>query len=90
MLRGIRCADACVSARSAGTGLDWIIVGGESGPGARPFDIQWARDTIGQCRDAGVIVFVKQLGSNCYAEVDGMMFTINLKDRKGGVREFPL
>lgn len=47
-----------------GARLDWIIVGGESGPKARPFDVQWARDTIYQCRDAGVPVFVKQLGAN--------------------------
>jgi len=44
-------------------GLDWIIVGGESGPHARPFDIQWARDTIRQCREAGVACFMKQLGA---------------------------
>ena len=43
--------------------LDWIIVGGESGPGARPFDIAWARSTIEQCKAAGVACFVKQLGS---------------------------
>jgi hypothetical protein len=43
--------------------VDWIIVGGESGPHARPFDIQWARDTVAQCRAAGVPVFVKQLGA---------------------------
>lgn len=43
--------------------LHWIIVGGESGPKARPFDVQWARDTIRQCRRAGVACFVKQLGS---------------------------
>jgi protein gp37 len=41
----------------------WVIVGGESGPGARPFNIQWARDVIAQCRIAGVSVFVKQLGA---------------------------
>ncbi|MCP5230931.1 MAG: phage Gp37/Gp68 family protein [Zoogloeaceae bacterium] len=40
--------------------LDWIIVGGESGPKARPFDVAWARSTIEQCRAAGVPVFVKQ------------------------------
>ncbi len=48
------------------SGLDWIIVGGESAqPGhpARPFDIQWARDTVRQCRASGVAVFVKQMGS---------------------------
>lgn len=44
--------------------LNWIVVGGESGPGARPFDVQWARSTVRQCKDAGVPVFVKQLGSN--------------------------
>lgn len=44
--------------------LDWVVVGGESGPGARPFDIQWARDIIAQCKAAGVPVFVKQLGAN--------------------------
>lgn len=43
--------------------LDWIVVGGESGPGARPFDIAWARSTIEQCRAAGTKVFVKQLGA---------------------------
>ncbi len=43
--------------------LDWIVVGGESGPGARPFDLAWARQTITQGRAAGVPVFVKQLGA---------------------------
>jgi protein gp37 len=47
--------------RSAG--IDWIIVGGESGPRARPFDIAWARNAIKQCRDAGALCFVKQLGA---------------------------
>ncbi|MBM3460758.1 MAG: phage Gp37/Gp68 family protein [Armatimonadetes bacterium] len=44
--------------------LDWIIVGGESGPNARPFNIAWARYTIAQCRAAGVACFVKQLGAH--------------------------
>jgi protein gp37 len=43
--------------------LDWVIVGGESGAGARPFDIAWARSIVDQCRSARVPVFVKQLGS---------------------------
>ncbi len=43
--------------------IDQIIIGGESGPGARQFDIQWARNTVEACRDAGVSVFVKQVGS---------------------------
>ena len=44
-------------------GISWVIVGGESGPKARPFDVAWARDVVRQCRDAGVPVFVKQMGS---------------------------
>ncbi len=49
--------------KDATRGLDWIIIGGESGPGARPFDIQWARAPIEQCRAAGVACFVKQAGA---------------------------
>lgn len=43
--------------------LDWIVIGGESGPGARGFDLDWARGTVSACKDAGVPVFVKQLGA---------------------------
>jgi len=43
--------------------LNWVIVGGESGPRARPMDLAWARSLVAQCRAAGVAVFVKQLGS---------------------------
>lgn len=43
-------------------GVSWLIVGGESGPGARPFDVQWARDTVAQCQRSGTACFVKQLG----------------------------
>jgi len=49
--------------------LDWIVVGGESnqsGHEGRLFDIGWAKSTIAQCRDAGVPVFVKQLGPLLY------------------------
>jgi protein gp37 len=43
--------------------IGWVIVGGESGPGARPMDPDWASDLVGQCQEAGAAVFVKQLGS---------------------------
>lgn len=46
--------------------IDWIIIGGESGPNARPFNLQWARDVIAQCKAAGVACFVKQLGARPY------------------------
>lgn len=42
--------------------LDWVIVGGESGPGARPMDLAWARRIVSACNEAGTAVFVKQLG----------------------------
>lgn len=41
--------------------LDWVIVGCESGPGARPCKLEWLRSIRDQCRDAGVPLFVKQL-----------------------------
>jgi protein gp37 len=47
-------------------GLDWVIVGGESGPGARPCNLAWIRSIVAQCGAAGVPVFVKQLGSTPY------------------------
>ena len=47
--------------------LDWIVVGGESGPGARPFDVAWARETVRACKAAGVHVFVKQLGARAFS-----------------------
>lgn len=81
--------------------LDWIIVGGESGLGARPFDVQWARNTIQQCKAARVACFVKQLGANpgnqgalraagytmpAYREFN----SIALRDRKGSeMSEWP-
>lgn len=43
--------------------LDWVILGGESGPHARPCNVEWVRDLVRQCRAAGVAAFVKQLGA---------------------------
>ena len=78
--------------------LDWVIVGGESGPKARPCNLQWIRDIVKQCRDYSVPVFVKQLGSNVGYESEHA-FPFETKDPKGGdpdewpedlrVREFP-
>ena len=42
--------------------LDWVIVGGESGPGARPMDLNWVRDLRDQSVSADVAFFLKQLG----------------------------
>jgi len=49
--------------------IQWIIAGGESGPKARTFDIEWARNSIDQCRAANIPCFVKQLGARpCAAD----------------------
>lgn len=79
-------------------GLSWIIVGGESGPGARPFNLAWAENLLEQCRAAGVPFFMKQVGSNPFWDKSGP-FVVPMHDRKGGdpaewpehlrVREFP-
>lgn len=42
--------------------IDWVIVGGESGPRARPMDPAWVSDIRDQCRDAQVPFFFKQWG----------------------------
>lgn len=52
----------CPKGRGA-SGIHWLIVGGESGGGARPFYLDWARDTIDQARASGAAPFVKQLGA---------------------------
>lgn len=73
--------------------VHWVIVGGESGPGARPMDLAWARSIVEQCRATGTACFVKQLGTRPYfilkqEERRGMIAP--LRDRKGGdMAEFP-
>lgn len=42
--------------------LSWVIVGGESGPGANSTHLNWIRDIVAQCEQWAVPVFVKQLG----------------------------
>lgn len=49
-------------------GLDWVVAGGESGPGARPMHPDWARSLRGQCAEAEVAFFFKQWGE--WAPVD--------------------
>jgi protein gp37 len=76
--------------------IAWVVVGGESGPGARPFEIEWARSIIAQCKAASVPVFMKQLGAD---PRDCAKVVWSCADRKGGdpdewpsdlrVREYP-
>lgn len=67
-------------------GLHWVIVGGESGPGARPMDIPWARRLVDQCHTANIACFVKQLGSAHGPHKGGDMATWPAELR---VREYP-
>ena len=46
--------------------IDWVIAGGESGPGARPAHPQWFRDVRDQCQAAGVPFFFKQWGEHAW------------------------
>lgn len=67
--------------------LDWVIVGGESGTGARRCDAIWIRDIIAQCREAKVSVFCKQLGGNPWeGEVARDMIVEPSRDMGGGMR----
>lgn len=50
--------------------VDWVIVGGESGPNARPLQLEWIEDILGQCKAANIPAFVKQLGSHWAKETD--------------------
>lgn len=73
-------------------GIDWIIVGGESGPGARPCDVAWIESTITQCKAAGVACFVKQLGAQPYDSTVGIREADRWavrghRSRKGGIPE---
>jgi protein gp37 len=47
-----------------GLGVSWVIVGAESGHGARACDIEWVREIVEFCQDHNVPVFVKQLINN--------------------------
>lgn len=81
------------------TGIDWVIVGGESGPRSRPMDLTWARELVDACRAAGVAPFVKQLGAVWAKQHTKRGLDCGPADSKGGawdhwppnlrVREFP-
>lgn len=93
--------DALGSVMGGVNGIDWVIVGGESGPGARPMQLEWARSLRDQCAAAEVACFVKQLGGTPESDDDadaahskaGTRFALNtvlLADKKGGdIEEWP-
>jgi protein gp37 len=82
--------------------IDWVIVGGESGAGARPCDVAWVRALVQRCAASDTACFVKQLGSRPVAQHPmqaGALVDAPCADRKGGdmaewpddlrVRQFP-
>jgi protein gp37 len=60
------------------SGIQWVIVGGESGPGARPMSQEWVRNIRSQCRALGIPFFFKQWGgvrkSEAGRELDGRIY----------------
>jgi protein gp37 len=76
------------------TGIDWVIVGGESGSEARHFDVEWARAIRERCHESSTAFFFKQLGSAPF--LGGSPFTLDhckatgARDRQGVmVENFP-
>ncbi len=68
-----------------GRTVDWVICGGESGSGARPMPVEWAREVRQQCAQAGVAFFMKQLSqADTRGFKDFGTFPADLQ-----VREFP-
>lgn len=98
---GWSCTDALIGTKTSEhrivlphAKIDWVIAGGESGRGARPFCTIWANSIVRQCREAGVACFVKQIGSNPYAVdlkygtfgivPDYDVSSLRFRDSKGG------
>ena len=87
--------DYCGAIR--GPKVDWLVVGGESGPGSRPCHVDWIRSVVRQCQDGGVPTFVKQLGSRAVSpEIEELPFGYPGKGNDPAywpedlrVREFP-
>lgn len=82
-------------------GIQWLIQGGESGGGARPFNLYWARSLRDRCRERGVAYFLKQLGKLPILDAGPQRERVILEDPKGGnenewrdefrgCREFPV
>jgi protein gp37 len=76
--------------------IDWVIVGGESGKGARRFELNWGERIIDDCKAAGVPVFIKQIGAHATLcgpdfpySIGGHGDDIDTWPNQFRVREFP-
>lgn len=98
MLEPANLREYLTGAYNASSRPSWVIFGGESGPKARPCNVDWIRDGVRQCKAADVAVFVKQLGARPYSGRK-IRCEWGMKHPKGGdpsewpedlqVREFP-
>ncbi|HMD99735.1 MAG TPA: phage Gp37/Gp68 family protein [Terriglobia bacterium] len=67
-------------------GIGWVIVGGESGPGARPMDEKWVLSIRDQCRRAGVPFFFKQWGGTRKGAHGRLLQGVTHDEFPGGIR----
>lgn len=74
----------CVNYIDVIYGVNWVVVGCESGPGRRPCKLEWVRSIVDQCNDASVPVFVKQIEINGKVSHDPNEWPEELR-----VREYP-
>ena len=76
-----------------GMGIQWLIIGGESGTNARPCSVEWIRSLVEQGKNSGCATFVKQLGARPYQppQHDGATgYEFPITDKKGGeISEWP-
>jgi protein gp37 len=92
LLGPVDLASASPNARSLAQDLDWIVAGCESGPGARPADVEWFRSLRDQCATAGVAFFLKQAarrGGEWTDWKDVIGPGPGSKQKAGGVIELP-
>jgi protein gp37 len=64
--------------------VNWCVIGGESGPGARSMELEWANELIQQCDQSGVAVFMKQLGAKPIGPAE---LPWPITNRKGDIME---
>lgn len=82
---GDRLPDNSLNAIASAMKIDWVIVGGESGSKARPFQLEGASSIVHQCKESNIPVFVKQLGSKPF--MNGQ--PLNLSGKGNDISEWP-
>jgi len=87
----LNCVDWCdapeCSEAWVGPGVRWVVVGGESGPEARPMRIEWARTIRDDCIDSGIPFFFKQWGEWISKKQNAEPSTVHRRGKKKAGRE---